>query len=63
MNSVAFLPLWNFHIYLVELIFEDTMQIEKSKELLYQFLGWVEVINNWGVGEQRVLKHVYVVQK
>lgn len=39
MNSVAYLPLWSFHMYFVELVPEDMVQIEKSKEQLYQFLG------------------------
>lgn len=34
-------------MYFVELVPEDMVQIEKSKEQLYQFSGWVEEINNW----------------
>ena len=37
MDSVAFLPLWSFHVYFVELVPEDMVQIEKSKEQLCQF--------------------------
>lgn len=37
MDSVAFLPLWCFHMYFVELVPEDVVQIEKSKEQLCQF--------------------------
>lgn len=38
------------------------VQTEKSEKQLYQFLGWVEEINNWKK-KQRVLKHVYIVKK
>lgn len=39
MDSVAFLPLWSFHLYFVGLGPEDVVQIEKSKEQLCQFQG------------------------
>lgn len=37
MDSVAFLPLWSFHLYFVGLGPEDVVPIEKSKEQLCQF--------------------------
>lgn len=46
MSSVVLLPLWSFHMYFVELVCEDTVQIEKIRKGTTSVLGWVEEINN-----------------
>lgn len=39
MSSVVLLPLWSFHMYFVELVCEDTVQIEKIRKGTTSVLG------------------------